>query len=216
MRGEPPTHRPPSMKRQPPTPRPASQSANCNCCAIDCAKAGLQPGRAFPTSFPRIHRIPRFTIAVVPMVRKPQHWSHRFHQSHSFAVAPVLRGPQRPVTISSSGILGPFKTLQDPLFQSFAKHHTKKCENFNFGAATPRNPSQPHASTRKYSKVLSAPARIPWGPLRVSPPPMPHGRGLTPAKTLPKVYRFFPIFRNFRTMPGEFTQLCVRERTPEP
>jgi hypothetical protein len=41
-------------------------------------------------------------------------------------------------------------------------------------------------------------------------------RASTPSKTLPKLYRFFAIFRNFRPMPGEFTQLCIPERNPEP
>ena len=123
MRGETPTHRPPSMKRQPPIPRPANQSAAENasqggqsisaCSAYSAvaseARTGHPHRQNFAQSFPFLYRFPKSSD-----IRSPdRHFT------------PIFRN------------FGLVLRLQKAALQPLPKSAAKKCKNFDYGAAIP-------------------------------------------------------------------------------
>ena len=154
MRGEPPTHRPPSMKRQPPIPRPANPSA---------AESASQGGQSISAYFSY--------SAVASEART----GHPHRQNFTKSLLFLYRLPKTlpmpcvcAVFLPIFRIFHPVLRVQIPAFQLLATIAVKKCKKNNLVLAIPRN-SSPFASVRCGRAFALCPSPL----LRVSAPAPP-------------------------------------------
>jgi hypothetical protein len=148
------------------------------------------------TSFPRIPYIPRLTFPVVPMSHPSgPHFSRTlFVGSVSPLLAARSLAKADPLFFAFFLSYSSFK----PLPSSHLRDTQPKSAKISILApqflAIPRNPPQVLGSTQKYSPLPQEALGI---PLRVSPPPTPHGQGFNSVQNFTKTLPFLCHFQKF-------------------